>query len=236
MNHYCRKQGAYVLAVFFAMSVAVSGCRFKLPSAPEQQHLVRMGAFPGDVPNWVKQPEDREPRLTSRTGVLATTYSLPEAVQSTARSLPTVDVSTATQTEEERRGQLRPARDKGMEDKSDSAPSSVFQEESESGKVVPDVKDENSPFNRIAETCPGVESSVSDAVRSTNPADRISKYKQLTLRCPTSPDLWIWLGKEYQTQNKLLDARRCFEQAISLDGANMEARGSLDEVKKNMSK
>lgn len=90
---------------------------------------------------------------------------------------------------------------------------------------------EESPLSRIARTCPAVESLVSDALTTIDRRERVRKYERIVLRCPQSPDLWLWLGKDHYQSGSYVEAGRCFDRVLVLDGSVEEARELLSEVR-----
>ena len=93
-------------------------------------------------------------------------------------------------------------------------------------KSVPDA----SPLNRINQVCPGVESSVNDALTTVDLNERIGKYASLTSQCSSAYDLWIWLGNDYLKAERIPEAKRAFDQALVLNPGNTEASQGLDKV------
>ncbi len=83
------------------------------------------------------------------------------------------------------------------------------------------------PLQRIERACPSSEKEVMHALGLTNVAARAQEYEKLVLRCPSSVDLWLWLGKDYDRSQRGDKAARCFQKALSLDPANQEARSLL---------
>ena len=206
---------AIVLALL--ASVFLNSCRFKLPSVNEGQVFKRSGAFTTEVPGWVNQNRDEAPELTTNSGVLPLAAGTSASVEQSRASLPTGAAAV--------QGELQHKIKKGSEERNKA-------------KIAEgnDQIDDNSPLGRIEAVCPGLESDVSDSLTTTDTESRIRKYESLTRRCPDSADLWLWLGKDYQSEKRLAEASRCFERVLLIDGSNEVAQALLSVVKKELNK
>ena len=87
-----------------------------------------------------------------------------------------------------------------------------------------------SPFDRITTLCPNAESAVRQTLTETDREKRISQYEALTKSCPSSTDLWSWLGSDYKKAGRYDEAKSAFEQALALDNNNEDARAALKEL------
>lgn len=198
-------------------------CRIHVPSASDGQHLIEQGKFVGEVPPWIRQDEKDRSTVTASAGIVPQRFSAPPPVKITRAAVPGPDVNPVVIREENARARLVEKEGEGAAD--DEV---VTAEEGEG------VEEEVSPLERIEETCPGIESSVVEALQTTDVAQRIRKYSTLTSRCPHSWDLWLWLGKDYQSQGRMVEAGRCYERVLTLDYSNEVARALLAVVRKNL--
>ena len=82
--------------------------------------------------------------------------------------------------------------------------------------------------------CPGAEPAVKEALRTTTRASRIAQYVKLTSRCPQSWDLWLWLGKDYESDGRLVEAGRCYERVLTIDYGNEVAQALLANVRQRL--
>ncbi len=187
----------------------LSACRFTVPSSGDGQHLLERGVFGEKVPAWVNQSKSESMHGTD-SGIVPSTYSVPSAIK-TSRSV----APTGIQRVEQEREELE------------------ANEESDSEELAINSKEE-SPLDRIEKECPGLESAVSEALRTEARAQRIRKYESLTLRCPGSADLWFWLAKDYQDANQLVQAARSFERTLLIDPSNEAAQALQSIVKQKL--
>lgn len=214
----CQRRRAVSTLLSFALLagfvITVSGCRFKFPTSSEGAHLLEQNVFAeGNVPAWVNQNKEEKPVFGRDSGLVPQTYSVPPAVQS-SRAVKTSEPST------EQTGVLRPG--EAAEDFADEDGGFLVNEE------------DGSPLDRIERECPGVESAVSAALRTEEASQRIRRYEDLTRKCPTSADLWLWLGKDYQSQGRLVEANRAFENVLVYDPGNEAARALLAVVRRTL--
>lgn len=215
-----RSQGtAFKVALLIGISAALfCSCRFKIPSQGEGQALAEAGSFPSGAPIWVKTPEGKDPARASNAGLIPRSYGAPQQVQSARALAPQARGSERERLDEEEDRQLREERRFGAR---------VPQEEGDGDLVE---MEEESPLDRINRVCPGTEDGVSDALGTVNATERIRKYEQLVRRCPSSADLWLWLGKDYQSAGRRQEARRAFERVLVIDRDNEAAKALLKVV------
>lgn len=210
-----------VLCGILVLVFGAVGCRFQMPSSSEGTTLASKGVFPGGVPSWVRQPEDGERFKASSSGVIPHGYTTPPAVQINSATIPDVNLETPPSTAERKRDASRER----------LAGADIDRTSEVAGE---DEDESNSPLARIAALCPGMESSVSEALRTEAQGLRIQKYEKLTRACPESEDLWIWLGKDYQSAGMLVQAMRSFERVLVVNSSNEEAQELLASVKKQL--
>lgn len=205
--------------ILLALSTLVfCSCRFDLPDTREGQSLARAGAFPDQFPTWVVPPDDMETGTASNAGIMPRSYTATPAVKSSREAQP---ANKAGQPNFER---TRMRQINAIE-RSESATAEKI--EADTSAVN---KADDSPLDRIEQTCPGTENSVSEALRTTDVNERIRKYNTLTKYCSNSSDIWFWLGKDYQSQGRYADAKRCFDKVLVLDPDNEAAKALLKIV------
>lgn len=102
--------------------------------------------------------------------------------------------------------------------------------DAEEKAAVETEKKESSPLERIAESCGGMDSSVNDALTTTDVGERIRKFSFLTSRCPSSWDLWLWLGHDQYQAGKWTAAAQSFERVLALNPGNAEAQSLLERA------
>jgi hypothetical protein len=186
----------------------LSSCQFKSPTIAEQKYLVEKGAFPGGVPEWLAAPGPGGSLGAGRAlsgGLIPQTFTGPAIENS--KSAPNVQQASSSG------GTFQ-------------VPAAIAPQEK---KPAEDDKAEKSPLGRIAKLCPSVESEVNEALITIDLLQRIRKYESLVVRCPSSADLWLWLGKDYEKNNQRVKAGRCFEKVLVLDPANQEAEKLLTD-------
>lgn len=209
-------------AVVFAALLAAGGCRVKSPTLDEQRELVRRGAFPSGTPGWMASQTGLGTQgRAGFGGLIPQVFSTPaESTSGSSQLLATIEQQTA---ERERRLQQEQLDRQRADDRSTQALSATG------------VKDEkDSPLNRINRACPGIESQVNEALTTIDIEQRIAKYVTLTNRCPHSFDLWLWLGKDYEKRNKLVQASRCYEKALVLNNQSEEASRLLEQSRRKL--
>lgn len=216
---------------FFAVLtlVLLSSCRFQTPSAAEQQHLVKTGTFPGNVPPWVMQPRDKGPRVTGSSGYIPQTFSAPAPVRNTQAAIPAAGADADPRA-------VRPV--PGFSEAPESQAVQSAETEQAGGPIATQPQGqtpaEESPLARISKACPAVEKPAAEALQMTNIGERVRRMQQLTTRCPQSPDLWLWLGRDYQAQKRLVEAQRSFEKVLTLDSGNQEAQAQLAAIRQQL--
>ncbi|MCB0321957.1 MAG: tetratricopeptide repeat protein [Bdellovibrionales bacterium] len=196
--------------VTLAALVVVAGCRFKAPSTAEGRHLADQKVFAGAVPAWVNQTQEKRPTFAVKSGLVPQSYTVPTAVASSNRLGPDGF------TEEQGEGAER------------------TEEGTRLGRAEQVERNDDSPLDRIEQLCPGLEASVSDALRTVNTPSRIEKYERLTRGCPASADLWLWLGKDYEAEGRLVEANRSFENVLVHDPGNEAAEALLALVRQRL--
>jgi len=204
-----------ILFAFFLVPAGLTSCRFKFPSVNEGQEFKRSGVFTDRVPAWVNQNRDEDPQLEVSLGALPQKAGSSATLRQSRANVPTGGLAVQNELAEklkERKEEFNRA------------------SQAEAVKTV----DEGSPLGRIGSLCPGLESQVSDALTTTDAPARIRQYENLTRRCPDSADLWLWLGKDYQSVNRLAEASRCFERVLLIDSSNEVAQALLSVVQEKL--
>jgi hypothetical protein len=217
-----RASRGWLVCIAIALAlISATSCRFQSPNASEGQHLVNTKVFPAKVPPWVMQSKDSPRQPVADAGLVPQSYSAPPIVKENAASVPNPvadtiegkEIASTPATEEKAKA----------EKEKEKNPATLNPEES---------RKELSPLDRIALVCPGAESAVKDALQTAAVAARVQKYEKLTKRCPQSWDLWLWLGKDYESENKLAEAGRCYERVLTLDYENEVAQALLANVRR----
>ena len=180
-------------------------CRLKAPTVAEQQKLQEMGAFPSGPPPWVS---------TGARGATVGSWGL-GGVGGGSYGSPTGGGGGISRTL----------------NKQESLQEIQQKRAVQTAKV--ETPEQNSPLGRIEAICPNVERDVTAALTTEETEIRAAKYLALTIRCPNSWDLWLWLGKDYLKLNRNAEAGRAFEKVLSLNNGNAEATDLLLEVRKH---
>ncbi len=204
--------------LYFTLLVALlslNACRFTVPNTGDGQALLESGVFGERVPAWVNQTKQESIRGTD-SGIIPSNYSVPSAIK-TSR---TVAETGVLDTERARR----------------EAEESEEKEETLAAVREEEVEAEISPLDRIEQECPGLESAVSDALRTEARGARVRKYESLAVRCPGSSDLWFWLAKDYQEAGQLVQAARSFERVLLVAPENEAAKALLAVVKEKLNR
>jgi len=199
----------YPLIITAIFVLGFTAC-IKVPTVKEQEELVKRGTFPTGVPAWMSKRGAYRRFPSAGSGLIPVSFGTSAAVDVAHPS-----VALAEARMEAEISSLRKRVDSLIADTD---------------------KQSESPLSRIAAICPGLEDVVNDAVTTiaveNDEIDRkIKKLSLLTRRCPTSWDLLLWLGKEYQRRGRIVDATRCFEQVLSLDSGNKEAALLLKKLR-----
>ena len=204
--------------------LCLSACRFKAPTGGEGQELKTRGAFPTNIPAWVNQNRDDNPSLSKSSGIIPEHYTAPPATITTIESINESEGTPGSRAEKAKaeKARLEKERSAGADETLGA------QEDQTVNSVDPEDK---SPIGRIEALCPGTESSVSEALRTENIDQRVLKYKALTDKCPDSSQLWVWLGKDYESRGELADAVRAYERALIADPSDRDAAGRLASVR-----
>ncbi len=195
-----------------AAVLGLSACHFKSPSVAEQKVLIEKGAFPAGVPGWVATPTGGG---SLGAGGVFSGGLIPQTFTGTT---------------------LRPS-DSAMQTASHAGSSSgVFVAPRSVAPVEVKSQDTeaSSPLERIAKSCPSIESEVSQNLINTDVNTRIRNYESLTTRCPDSWDLWLWLGKDYEKDGQPVKAGRSFERVLILNSGNKEASDLLAENRRKL--
>ncbi len=208
MSKYLRVLLCLLVVVLF------SACRFKSPTLAEQAELGNRGVFSGGKPAWAGSTAGANRAAIRNSGAIPETFSTPLSVTS--------DQSVAEQTI---------ARNSKVVAKvSDPVNTSAEVEKSlaaaQANPTITSV-DKNSPLDRIAAACPGVDQSAQDTLLSTSLASRIASYEGLTKRCPSSKDLLTWLARDYLKAGRPEAAESAVRRALVLDPDFSEAQGVL---------
>jgi len=178
-------------------------CGLRVPSADEQAKLEEMGAFPGGSPQWITTGVQSN---KGAGGLIPTSYKVPEN---------TTQESIETGFQEKRAAMTQTREDLTYGDTDEP--------------MMGDTED--SPLARINSVCPGMENDVNEAITTTVRAERIRKYEVLARRCPSSWDLWLWLGRDYLRDNKLAAAGRSYERVLVLNPNQAEADEQLRRIR-----
>lgn len=201
------------LTVIFLAAVtltAAPGCRFRSPSLSEEQELASRGALTGNSTDWVAAPLARGQMLDSG-GYNNFSGGIPDYRHGPA---PLDKLSSGIVSEPAREVQaVKTAETPKVEEKSPS---------------------EESPLDRVERSCPGTETQVTDALKTTDRAARIKKYEALTRSCTTSSELWMWLGVDYERSEQIDEAKHAYEEAVLLSPRNDEAKGHLAAIQRKI--
>lgn len=201
--------------ICLSLAMTTAGCSFKSPSMAEQQYLIQKGAFPGGVPEWVASPAPGGNFGGSFAGgFIPQSFVRRNPGQSESEIANAQFASSAAGSSVLPRALVTPAETKTKTDSEES----------------------KSPLHRIAAVCSSAEADVNDALLTTDLHQRIRKYESLTVRCPNSADLWLWLGKDYAKDGQPVKAGRCYERALIADASLKEAQDLLDENRKELNK
>lgn len=180
------------------------------PTPEEQQELIRLGAFPTEVPSWVAKTDAGSSRGNS--GFIPTQFGA-------GSGIPGYQAQHSVDQERLEIEKARVARQLQTD--------------------TPEPSDKKvSPIDRITAACPVRENLIRDALLETDRAQRLGKYRALTGLCPQSYDLWLWLGKDHFSGHELIDAAYALEYAVSLSPdkspEHAEALGLLKTVHSQM--
>ena len=214
-------QRKYLVSAAVVLLCSFCSCRFKSPTQSEGQAFAEAGGFPNGLPAWVQPLEGSDPARLGKAGIISRSYGPSIQVERSRAQAPQARASYREELEEERR-QVAAVRERRAE-----------LESSDSSGV--DNKADESPLDRIERSCPGLESAVSEALRIENTNARILEYSKLTRRCPSSSDLWFWLGKDYDSAGRHQEAARAFERVLALDKDNDVAKALLKVVQEKAS-
>lgn len=177
------------------------GCRIEVPNPEEQAELVKGGYVPGSSAPWMSPGAGMS--NASALGVIPDTFDY-----SIGSKGPSIAAYLEAEEQLKEEGRFNEHR----------------------AKLETEKKPDSGPIGRIEADCPGIESKVSAAITSTELADRISKYEQLTRDCSRSVDLWYWLGQDYYKAGRSADAVRALNQALVIEPTNKAASDLLREV------
>jgi len=192
--------------------VLCTGCRFKSASVAEQQALITRGGFSGGAPAW-------SPRTVtgSAAGIpLRNSGGIPERYNPPAVAYGSnADNNRFASQVQEKRGRLIAEQAAGVE---------------EDQGIVVDRDKSASPLDRIAKICPGIDTEAEEALVVENPSVRLSKYQELTRRCPLSEDLWTWQSREYLSAGNFAEAEKSARQALSINPDFKSAQSILNRI------
>lgn len=216
--NFCRIKvmNKIVIGLFLFLSVSSLGsCRFVAPSNQEVSSLNTSGAFSNGAPAWARLPKGQNTNLPQNAGIVPQTFTVPESVSlsANANSSSSVTAELGRGIEEDR---TKVEKLKVDEKRTLNRPGQVAKGDS----VLAD----------LDKQCPGTEDLAVDALKTEDVQVRIRKYLSLTKRCPRSPDIWVWLAKDYKSLNRFSDARRCVQAALALDAGNAGAKELLLEL------
>jgi tetratricopeptide (TPR) repeat protein len=206
----------WLIAGSLLILLSMTSCRFKFPSAVEGNELKQSGVFTGSVPAWINQNEDPAPSPVATGGNIPQTYKESPTVRSSRETVPSAagraSVGVKQRLEDAKKEKEAKLQSSGTD--SDSA--------------------DKSPLLRVEDTCPGSEAAVTAALTEENQSARVAKYESLTSRCPESIDLWLWLGKAYDSGKQYADAMKAYDRALLLDPSNDEAKGLKAESRRRL--
>ncbi|HMO16620.1 MAG TPA: tetratricopeptide repeat protein [Oligoflexia bacterium] len=214
-------QTVFVLVIF----LMIASCRFVVPGSSETAALGQRGAFSGGAPAWAKSTGDGVNTLPSASGIMPRTHTVPKQVSLSS----TANASTATQS----------AIGRGLPDEREalagdsSAAQSGRSDPRLSKREVSKQEEKPSPILSLEKNCPGSERAVVDALKTELVSERIKKYLVLTRQCPSSPEVWTWLARDYYNTRRFSDARRCIQAALAIDPDNEDAKSLQDEMLKS---
>lgn len=187
-----------------ATALSLASCKFRVPSPEEQDELLKRKTFPGGAPGWFSPTTANSGVPQQPSGYISNSLRGPAAI---APRVDEVEIPKQLRDEEYRRI------------KAQQATQSV---------------ELKSPLDRIAKSCPSIEQDVNAAITTTDRNERVAKYETLTARCPSSPDLFLWLAADYMKAGRSMDARSTYEKVLVLDSSNAEAKNGLDELNKSL--
>ena len=169
------------------------------------------------MPSWVNQSGSTSPRA-STSGVVPSSFGVAPAVAASRATGNSLGDSSQKGVNEI----LKKASDRQAASSSNS-----------SNRSLGSVQDSstNSALEKISKNCPQIENQVLEAIQLVDVESRISSYQKLSRRCPSSPDLQIWLARDYKDTGNLGDAKRSIEKALSVDPGNPEAVDLLLELR-----
>lgn len=202
MPRYIRIISLLIIALLF------SACRFKSPTLAEQQELGNRGVLSSGSPAWAGRTAGANRGVFKNSGAIPEVFGTPVSVSSNRSANGLRDDVVASSALEIGNTEVE----------------SIAAAQVESSKV-PVVK--NSPLDRIAASCPGVDQSAQDTLLSTSLNSRISSYENLVKRCPSSKDLLTWLAKDYLQAGRAEAAESAVRRALVLDPNFSEAQGVL---------
>lgn len=202
MTMVARRLHVSMLALL--MSVVMTGsiaCRFKMPNVEEQRALIARRSLGDSNPEWLARPVVDPTAKHISFGLIPQSFGSPLAP----------NPMEASMADREREQRLARAREAKAQDKS---------------------KDEkkDSPLARIDTLCPGLEGDVNAALVTLEAEERAQRYKQLTERCPQSPDLWLWLAQDAFVIGEFDQARLAVTRTLALDPNNAEARALSEKI------
>ena len=87
-----------------------------------------------------------------------------------------------------------------------------------------------SPFEQLAEDCPGIESDVNDALTTMDVIERVSKYEMLISKCRDNEQLLLWLAEDYILLNDFSEGRRTVNKILTLNSDSQQARELLRQI------
>lgn len=220
------RRRAVLAFTILASAGLAAGCRIKSPTLEEQRALAERGAFGSGTPAWMSAAAGVRSGSGGGIGggLIPQVFSPPgDSIAGNTQQQAALRKSAEEALDEQREAQqkLRTA-----DDRTTKATDTYG---SRSGAT-----EKESPLDRILAACPGIESQVNDALTTVDTDQRIAKYVQLTNRCSHSWDLWLWLGKDYQKKNRLVQASRCYEKALILNNQAEEAEQLLAESRKKL--
>lgn len=193
------------LLLSLLLSCVLSGCRFKVPTAKEQDALVAKGSFPSGTPAWLAAANSSGKSTGQSSGLIP--LDLSNAFNSRNRQ---GNVALEASPEEE---------------------AAAGKKASSSAHETDDTaSEESSPLERIYQKCPAIEQEVKQALLTLERESRIQKWESITKRCRESQDIWLWLGLDYTAVGRLQDASRVLDYGLALDPQNQEILKAIEDL------
>lgn len=200
------KRKALIILISIIAFGSQFACRFVVPDEREQQAMLSKGMFPRGAPAWFGGILVKQRQRKMQSPLKAS------GLIADSFSLDDVGDPGGANFIREQRETL--------------ASASPKEELNDSGEK------KDSPLNRIAAVCPGLEKNAGDAMITLDREERLSKYKMLTVRCPDSYDLWIWLAKDYFELGFYDKSSMALSRVLAINPGNSDAMGLRSLLRK----